>query len=251
MLGAMKPALYDTLVPWYLLLDPTADHEAEVDEFERAFEAVIEGRRETLLELGAGAGNNAWFLKRSYRCTLSDVSAPMQRLSAQQNPSCEHVLGDMRALRLERAFDAVLVHDAVSYMTTEADLRAAIATAFVHTRPGGAAIFAPDSLRDEFRESTQLHEGSDGERALRCLEWAWDPDPSDSCCTVEFAFLLRDGRRVEAVHDTHLEGLFERATWRRLLGEAGFDVREQSRGLDDPDALGACSDVLFVCHRPR
>lgn len=37
-------------------------------------------------------------------------------------------------------FDAVFVHDAVMYMTTQRDLRAAIETAFVHCRPGGAAL---------------------------------------------------------------------------------------------------------------
>jgi hypothetical protein len=41
----------------------------------------------------------------------------------------------------------VFVHDAVAYMTTERELRAAIETAFVHCRPGGAALFAPDHVR--------------------------------------------------------------------------------------------------------
>ena len=47
--------------------------------------------------------------------------------------------GDLRTLRLGRSFDAVLVHDAVMYMTSERDLRSMAVTAFQHTRPGGAA----------------------------------------------------------------------------------------------------------------
>ena len=39
-------------------------------------------------------------------------------------------------------FDAVFVHDAIAYMTTEDDLRKVMETAFVHCRPGGAALFA-------------------------------------------------------------------------------------------------------------
>ena len=114
---------------------------------------------ETLLELGSGAGHNAVHLKRRFRCTLSDVAPGMLDLSRELNPECEHVAGDMRTLRLGRTFDAVLVHDAIVYMTTRDDLRAAAATAFLHTRPGGAAIFAPDYVRETFAEQTELLKG--------------------------------------------------------------------------------------------
>ena len=73
----------------------------------------------TLLELGAGAGNNAFYMKRRFRCTLADLSPEMSALSRAQNPECAHVLGDMRTLRLGATFDAVFVHDAVNYITSE------------------------------------------------------------------------------------------------------------------------------------
>jgi len=44
----------------------------------------------------------------------------MLELSRTINPEAEHILGDMRTLRLGRTFDAVLIHDAICYMTTEA-----------------------------------------------------------------------------------------------------------------------------------
>src|SRR5690606_26365258 len=140
------PLLYRELVPWYLLLDPTEDHQDEVASYQAALERHIAPGPATLLELGAGAGNHAFHLKRRFTCTLSDPSDSMQGLSRELNPDCEHVLGDMRSLRLGRTFDAILVHDAVMYMTSEKDLTAAAHTAFVHTRPGGAAIFAPDCV---------------------------------------------------------------------------------------------------------
>jgi hypothetical protein len=77
------------------------------------------------------------------------------------NPECEHVEGDMRTVRLGRQFDCVFVHDAIVYMATEADLRKAIETAFVQCRPGGAALFAPDHIKENFRPST----GSGGHAA--------------------------------------------------------------------------------------
>ena len=241
----MKALLYNELVSWYRFLDPFEDHGEEADAFIEAFDRAVTPRPETLLELGAGAGHNGFHLKRRYRCTLTDVSPAMQGLSRELNPECEHIAGDMRTLRLDRTFDAVLVHDAIVYMTTEADLAAAAATAFIHTRPGGAAIVAPDCVAETFAEHTELYEGGDGKRELRAMEWSWDPHPSDDTYTVEYAFLLRDGSDVRAVHDSHVEGLFPRATWVRILTEAGFEVETMRRPIGD----GAHDDV-FLCRRP-
>ena len=129
--------LYSDLTPWYRLIDPLEDHLEEAESYEAAFVRGIEGEAATLLELGSGAGNNAYYLKRRFRCTLADVSEPMLALSRAINPDCEHVVGDMRALRLNRTFDAVFIHDAVVYLTNEADVAAMARTAFAHTRIGG------------------------------------------------------------------------------------------------------------------
>jgi SAM-dependent methyltransferase len=225
----MQPLLYHDLVPWYRLVDPPADHLDEAASYRAAFERAVSFRPETLLDLGAGAGHNAFHLKRWFRCTLADLSEPMLALSSELNPECEHVVGDMRRLRLGRTFDVVLVHDAVMYMTTEEDLRAAAETAFAHTRPGGAAIFAPDCVRETFRESTDLLAADEGARSLRGLGWSWDPDPADDTFVTDYAFLLRDGDSVSAVHDRHVEGLFAIATWRRILAQAGYGVETAER----------------------
>jgi len=241
----VQPLLYGELTPWYRLLDPVADHADEAAAYVGALERAGAAAGGTLLELGAGAGGNAFFVKRRFRCTLTDLSPAMQALSRALNPECEHLPGDMRTLRLERTFDAVLVHDAVAYMTTRADLAAAVATAFAHLRPGGAAVFAPDYVRESFRERSELHGGDDGARALRCIEWVWDPDPADDTYVAEYAFLLRDGTDMRAVHDRHVEGLFARATWFEILQGAGFQVELVDRPFDD-----TTTDSIFLCRRP-
>ncbi len=243
----MLPLLYRDLVPWYRLVDPPADHRDEAACYQAAFERAAKPSPETLLELGAGAGHNASHLKRRFRCTLTDLSADMLALSRELNPDCEHVPGDMRTLRLGRTFDAVLVHDAVSYMTSEEDLAAAIRTAFAHTRPGGAAVFAPDCLRENFREKSGVIDGGDERRALRCLEWHWDPDPADDTYVVEFAFLLRDGGTIQAVHDRHVQGLFAEDRWLQLLAGAGYEAEVIARPLDEPGEV----DRIFLCRRPE
>jgi SAM-dependent methyltransferase len=241
----MQPLIYGELVDWYDLLDPPADHLDEAVAFHDALARSVSPAPRTLLELGAGAGHNALHLKRWFACTLSDLSPAMLARSRRLNPDCEHVPGDMRTLRLGRLFDAVLVHDAIAYMTSVDDLRAAALTAFQHTRPGGAAIFAPDCLRETFREHTELYTGEQGSRALRCLEWTWDPDPVDDTYSVEYAFLMRDGATVKAAHDRHTEGLFTRDTWTHVLENVGYLVEPLRRPLGDGEF-----DQVFLCRRP-
>ncbi len=188
---------------------------------------ACERRPRTLLELGSGGGNNASHLKEHFSMTLTDLSKEMLALSRTLNPECEHTQGDMRTLRLGRGFDAVFVHDAVMYMTTERDLLRAIETAYVNCRPGGVALFVPDCVREMFKPSSHCggHDGADG-RGLRYVEWTWDPDPDDTCYNVEFAMILREADgSVRFEQDRHTFGVFASDDWLRLLREAGFRGR--------------------------
>jgi SAM-dependent methyltransferase len=239
--------IYHDLTEWYRLIDPPQDHEEEAAVYSRALaEAAAEtGPANTLLELGAGAGHNALFMKRRFRFTLTDISPAMQALSRDINPECEHVPGDMRTLRLGRVFDAVFVHDAACYMTSLNDLQQMAGTAFVHTRPGGAALFAPDYVRERFRDTATLISADDGTRSLRGLEWAWDPDPADTQYHVEYTLLLREGREMSAATDRHVEGLFSIDEWTRVLQSAGYGVSLIERPLDEDGQ----TDRVFVCRR--
>ena len=216
--------MYREIVAWWPLLSAPAGYAEEAAFCERALVDACDGDPRTLLELGSGGGNNASHLKARFEMVLVDTSPQMLEVSRKLNPECEHIEGDMRTLRLGRVFDCVFIHDAVVYMTTETDLRSAIETAFVHCRPGGSALFAPDHVRETFRPSTDKG-GHDGEsRSLRYLEWTWDPDPADSTYTVDYAYLLRESDgTVHLEQDRHIEGLFARADWLRVLSEVGFE----------------------------
>ena len=157
--------------------------------------------------------------------TLSDLSPQMLEISRTINPDCEHIAGDMRTLRLNRLFDIVLIHDAICYMTSLQDLDRAIQTAYAHCNPGGVVLLVPDCVRETFQPTTE-HGGRDGEnRALRYLEWTYDPDDHDSIYTTEFACLLREEPgppRIE--HEQHTCGLFARSEWIGLLQRVGFQA---------------------------
>ena len=229
------PLLYGELASWFHLLTAPEDYAEEAELYRRLLEESADGPVRTVLELGSGGGNNASHLKEHFELTLVDRSPGMLELSRSLNPECRHVEGDMRTLRLGETFDGVFVHDAVAYLTTEADLAAAIATAREHCRPGGAALFVPDYVAERFtpRTSSGGHDGPG--RALRYVEWVWDPDPGDTTYLVDFAYLLRDGTgAVRCAQDRHVCGLFPRETWLELMEAAGFRASTHV-APDEPD----------------
>ncbi len=226
----MMPKLYSSFADWWPLLSPRSEYQEEATIYRRYLEAGWEGEtRPTLLELGCGGGSNASFLKEWFRMTLADVSPGMLAQSREINPECEHIEGDMRTLRLGRTFDRVFIQDAIAYMTTAEELSQAIETAFVHCRPGGSAVFAPDYVRETFRPGTD-HGGHDGaDRSLRYLEWTWDPDPSDSQYVADLVYVFRDSSgSVRTEYDRHILGIFGREEWVRILRGVGFEPRIES-----------------------
>jgi SAM-dependent methyltransferase len=221
------PLIYDELAPWWPLLSAPEEYAEEAAYYASVLKQRCVVPPKTLLELGSGGGNNASHLKRDFeQLTLIDLSPGMLAVSRELNPECEHHVGDMRHIRLGRRFDCVFVHDAICYATTPADLGAVIGTASVHCESGGAALFAPDFVRETFRASTDHggHDGDDG-RGLRFIEWVWDPDPEDTTYRVEYALLVREpggGGEVRVRHDRHMEGLFATDEWVGALRRSGF-----------------------------
>lgn len=244
---APGPRFYGELAGWWPLVSPVEEYAEEAAFAATLLESASIPVRE-VLELGSGGGHNAFHLRPRFALTLVDLSAGMLDVSRRLNPGCEHLQGDMRTVRLGRTFDAVFVHDAVDYMTTEADLRRAIDTAWVHCRPGGVAVFIPDATHETFEPGSECG-GSDGPGALgvRFLEWSWDPDPGDTWTRTEYAFLLREADgSVRAVHETHRVGLFGREVWLRLLREAGFAAVAVPEQTSEDRPPREC----FVGHRP-
>ncbi len=221
-MSAEDHKFYGDLAPWWPLISAPEEYAEEA-----AFAATLLRPARTVLELGSGGGNNAFHLKKDFELTLVDLSADMLAVSAELNPECEHVQGDMRTIRLGRTFDAVFVHDAIEYMTSEDDLRQAVQTVYAHCRPGGVAVLVPDDIAENFEPETEHggHDAPDG-RGVRYLAWTTDPDPDDSTSVTEYAFLLREADgSVRVAQDTHVLGLYSRETWQRVLAEAGFQVR--------------------------
>jgi ubiquinone/menaquinone biosynthesis C-methylase UbiE len=218
--------MYNDLARWWPLLSPTEDYAEEAAFFRDLFKDHLRGRKPSLIEFGAGGGNNAFYLKSLFnKVLLTDLSAGMLEMSHLQNPDCDHAVGDMRTFEAGCDFDAVFIHDAIDYMTSIADLRRVFQNAWRHCKTGGAVMLVPDHTRETYEDSTD-HGGSEGDgRSFRYLEWAYDPDPADTRTVVEYVFALREGNApVRTEHETHHCGLFSRRQWRSNLRAAGFEV---------------------------
>jgi SAM-dependent methyltransferase len=243
--------LYRDLAGWWPLLSPLEEYAADAAVLLRAFESAPVPVR-TILDLGSGGGHIAWYLKQIAPMTLVDISAQMLGASAVLNPECEHIEGDMLTLRLGRSFDAVLVHDAVDYVTTEADLALVAATAFAHCRPGGIAVFAPDHTADPFRPGRGGGGASDeAGRQASFKERTTDPDPADEWIETEYEFSLRsaDGS-VQVVRESHRLSAFRNQTWMRVLTSAGFEPEPGDVAARYAGSAADGFQHLFIGHRP-
>jgi hypothetical protein len=242
--------LYQELASWWPLISPPAEYSDDAALINAILGSAGSPVR-TLLDLGSGGGHMAMNLKADRSLTLVDLSAEMLEVSRRLNPDCTHVQGDMRSIRLGRAFDAVLVHDAVDYVTSEGDLRLVIETAFAHCRPGGLAVFAPDHTAETFRAGAGGGGGGDDGtgRQASFRERTSDPDPGDNWILAEYEFTLRlaDGT-VRVVTEAHRLGSFRRDSWLRLLADAGFAATTRAGARAGADERG--SRVVFVGRRP-
>jgi SAM-dependent methyltransferase len=234
--GPEQPLLYTKLAGWWPLLSAPEEYAEEAATYARLLREAAGRPLRSVLELGSGGGNNAFYLKKQFEMTLVDRSDDMIEVSRRLNPECDHFQGDMRSVRLDRTFDAVFVHDAIAYITTIEDLKAVFSTARLHLETGGVALFCPDHVRDTFAETTGHGGNNNGGRGLRYLEWTWDPDPADTQHLVDYAYLLRDETgRTDVVYDRHVCGLFAEAQWIEALRETGFEAKTSAVTFSDED----------------
>jgi SAM-dependent methyltransferase len=215
------------------ILSPPEHYADEAATLRATFERLRGGQkrrkpkeRPRLLDLGAGGGHLLVHLTRDFECTAVDLSASMLENCARLVPEVRRVQGDMRALRLAEQFDAVLIHDAIDYMATPDDVRAALGTAAAHLGPGGVLFVAPTYTRDNFVDGESAHD-ADPSANLTYLSYVHDPDPKDSEYELVLVYLIRDlaTRAVEASVDRHRCGLFAESEWLSFIKEADFSAR--------------------------
>ena len=196
----------------------------------------------SLLDIGCGGGKNVLNLKKEFNVTGLDLSPTMLAQAKELNPECTFLQGDMRTFRLGRAFDAVLMDDAISYMTCRADFKAAFRTAYAHLNTGGVLIATPDVTIETFQQNkTTATPATRDNLDVVFVENVYDPNPSDEQYETTVLYLIRDHGRLQIEADHWTMGIFSLDTWRQVLSETGFELHEERYDLgEDEYTVFAC-----------
>ena len=242
------PRMYTEFAHYWPVISDPADYAHEATYWRDALRSRLGPGRQPILELGVGGGNNLSHLTDDFEATAVDLSPAMLEAARRINPGVELHVGDMRSVRLGRTFAAVLIHDAIAYLCSEEDLRAAFATAAAHLEPGGVFITSPDWLTETFEEpSVDTGTNSRDGVTFTTIEYTWDPDPTDTAIESRVWYVIREGGGLRVEEDRHVTGLFPRATWLRLMDEAGFDAEV----IDYPGYSDGRPGWLFVGTKRR
>ena len=144
--------MYDEFAYLWPMVSPPEEYAEEAGHWRQALRDKLGAGQHEILELGVGGGHLLSHLTAEFHATAVDISEKMLANSTRLNPQVKHYVGDMRSVRLNKKFKAVLIHDAIAYMLTESDLRATFATARSHLEPGGVFITCPDDYRKRSSE---------------------------------------------------------------------------------------------------
>ena len=244
------PRLYHDLAWLWPHLSPPGHYVAEAAHLDALLAEHLGNAPQRILELGAGGGHTLVHLDARtggrHHTVAADLSPEMLVHAAALIPGLETHAADMRTMRLNQAFDAVFIHDAIDYLVTEDDLRQTFETARAHLRPGGLLFVAPTYLTETFEDNEVAHDGTTVDRTgaqgfgteadrsaasdpinLTYFTYIHDPDPTDTTFEMILLYLVRDltTRKVEVIEDRHTLGLFPYETWTSLMEQAGFDVQ--------------------------
>ncbi len=143
-------SIFNNYARYYDLLYQDKDYAGEAEFIDRLIQSNAPNTS-TILELGCGTGNHALLLATAgYFVHGVDMSAEMlkcakercQRIEPELAAKLQFSHGDLRQVRLDLKFDAILsLFHVISYQTTNEDLLAAFSTAKTHLKPGGIFIF--------------------------------------------------------------------------------------------------------------
>lgn len=247
------PRLYDDLAWVWELMVSGEDYRSEADHVADTLAAHVASGGSALLDVACGAGHHDRYLKRRFEVTGVDVSPRMVELAHRRNPEIGYEVGDMRALRLDRRFDAIVVLDAIAYCTTYTELEATLAGCARYLKPGGCLLFYLEeafSLRPHFQPGgATVNTYRRGDVEVTVVETSHDPDPDDTHYEYTFIYLIRrPGEHLAVEVDRHPMGLFERAEVEAVLVRLGLEAHVSRWPFSGAGGVG--QGPMYICRRP-
>jgi trans-aconitate methyltransferase len=229
--------LYNELAWLWPLLSPPEDYEPEAEAIRTVIDAYFKhmpNQQPTLVEMGAGGGHTLSHLAGDFELLAVDISEPMLVNCSLICPEATTILGDMRTIDLQRMVDIVLIHDAVDYMLTAADVQAALHTAAKYLKPGGLLIVAPTYTTESFENNQSISdEHEDPQVRVAFTSRVSLVQDADNQFIMSMVFDITENGQTTRFTDEHRCGLFSENDWQQWITDAGLTYHH----VDDLDDM--------------
>ena len=192
----------------------------------------------TLLHLGSGAGGHDSIFKRYFTVTGVDLSLGMLNKARVTHPDIKYLEGDMRTLRLNRQFDAVVIPDSIDYMDSLDDLRQAIQSAVAHLKTSGVLLVVAKT-EETFQNNNFAYTGEKDGVHVTLLENNYIDPFRPNTYEATFVYIIRQHGELTIRTDHHVLGLFSQATWGQVFNDAELTMQKTNLdGIYDNYILG-------------
>ncbi len=250
--------VFNEYARYYDLLYHDKDYAGETDYIHQLIRSHCPDAQ-TVLNLGCGSGRHDRYLaEKGFNVTGVDLSEEMltaARNSARENAKLDYRHGDIRSIRLECTFDLVIsLFHVISYQKTNADLKAAFASASHHLKAGDTFIFdcwyGPGVLTD--RPTVRLKELEDEKiNVTRIAQPVMHPN--ENVVDVNYLVFIKDKQSgdVQDIRETHCMRYFFLPEIRHLLSDAGFELLASEEWLTGKQLGFSSWNAVFICRKSK
>jgi len=232
-----RSEVFGDYASYYDALYADKDYEAECNFLEQVFLRQGVKSPASVLDLGCGTGEHAFALaRRGHKVLGVDRSPEMIELAQAKVKTADtggtdarFSVSDLRSIDLGVRFDVVIAMFAVvSYLTTEADLRAMLIACRAHLEHGGCLIF------DCWYGPAVLAEGPSATiKRAHIAHGGWiervaSPTIDTKAHTVRVDYELScqrvEGAPVQTLRESHVVRYWFAEELERMLGASGFEL---------------------------
>lgn len=184
----------------------------------------------SLLDVACGTGHHLQYLHDDFEVHGIDLDTGLLEIAKERLPDVPLHEGDMRDFELGKTFDAVTcLFSSIGYVTSEDELRAAIARMAAHLNPGGVLVvegwIGPDEWKHDHIGS--LYVDQDDLKIARMNV----PETKGRFSVVDFHYLVATHEGVDYFTEPHSLYLFTREEYLGAFESAGLSVEVDGSAL--------------------
>ncbi len=217
---------FDGVAAYYDELMRTVPYAGWVEYIERILRRW-QHRPATVLDLACGTGRvGSEMVKRGYKVLGADLSEPMVRACARQQPPLRALVCDASQMSIaDDSFDLIVcLYDSLNYILQPEKLAEALTDAHRILKPGGLFVF---DMNTEYALAiglfTQSNLNSDDP-----LQYSWEAhwNPKTRICKVDMLFYWNGVAGQKHFRETHYQRAYEADEVLSMLRMAGFKAFE-------------------------